>query len=116
MDYQDKAFDFALSTTKQVVSLSTGFLVLSITFLDTIVSDVGEEAQLILQFSWGFFLISIITGVITMMAMTGNLGKVKYGGSLSVYEGSFNKFAIIEMTSFLIGVLLVVVFGVIALQ
>ncbi|MUW14703.1 hypothetical protein GJ633_08525 [Halorubrum sp. CBA1125] len=114
MDNQEKSFDFALSTTRQVVSLSTGFLALTITFLNGSEPPVEGTARLVLIVSWIFFLFSIGFGVATMMALTGTLGKPD-NKDPSIYEGNVKTFAIFEMSSFIISVVLAVVFGIIVL-
>jgi hypothetical protein len=116
MDNREKAFDFALSTTKQVVSLSTGVLALTITFLNDIVSGVGETALFLLTLSWLLFLISVVAGVLTMMSLTGNLSKSEKNDQLSIYEGSIKTFSRVQMTAFLLGISLAVIFGIIGLR
>lgn len=115
MDHNEKSFDFALSTTRQVVSLSTGFLALTITFLNGSEPAVEGTARCILITSWILFLFSIIFGVATMMAMTGNLGKSDSDNNPSIYDSNVIIFAIFEMLSFIISVVLAVAFGILVL-
>lgn len=72
-----KAFDFANDLTKQLITLSTAIIALTITFTKDIIGTVSDEAKLFLMISWGIYLLSIIFGVWTLMALTGSLEPVK---------------------------------------
>lgn len=115
MDNSEKAFDFALTMTKQVVTLSTGILALMITFLSDIVSDVGLITRIILLLSWSLFLVSVGFGVFTMMALTGNLDPKNWEENFSLYGSSIQTYSKIQMTTFFLGMLLAVIFGVLIL-
>jgi hypothetical protein len=68
-----KATDLFQDATKQMITLSTGFIALTITFTkDIIGADHGQTA--ILGIAWVSFILSVMTGVLVLMLMAGNLG------------------------------------------
>jgi hypothetical protein len=70
---QKKAFDFAADTTKQLITIATAIITLTITFSKDIIggADNGPKAWLI--GAWAVFILSIIFGVGTLMTLTGTL-------------------------------------------
>lgn len=72
MDRIEKSFDFANEIGKQIITLSTGILALSATFFEKIAKESGENISL-LYWSWAFFILSIILGIITMGSLTSQL-------------------------------------------
>ena len=70
-----KAFDFASDTTKQLITLSSGIIAITVTFQKDVFRDVPSEAKILLYISWCLYLLSIVFGIGTMMALTGTLEK-----------------------------------------
>lgn len=66
-------FEFAKSSSEQLISLSTGILALSITFTKDIANGIPRKATWILGLSWLFYLVSIICGFDHLSALTGQL-------------------------------------------
>lgn len=74
---QKKAFDFAVDLTKQLITLSTAIITLTVTFSKDIIGGiVNSTNRYLLLFSWIFFIISILLGLLTLMALTGNLDPI----------------------------------------
>jgi hypothetical protein len=71
MDREEKAFDFAQDIVKQIVTLSTAIITLTVTFLKDVLPK-GTDTGL-LELAWFGYLVSIFFGLITLMAMTGRL-------------------------------------------
>lgn len=71
-----KAFDFASETTKQLITLSTGIITITITFSKDILEMGKGSHTMVLITSWILFLLSIILGVWTLLALTGELEQV----------------------------------------
>jgi hypothetical protein len=71
-DYQKKAFDFAADLTKQLITLATSIVTISLLFGD----HFPKHSRLAL-WAWTFYLISAVLGLWTLMALTGNLAPVK---------------------------------------
>lgn len=72
---QKKAFDFASDLTKQLITLSTAILTLMVAFTKDILINfhLSSLQRGILVLSWVLYLISICFGLLTYMAITGNL-------------------------------------------
>jgi hypothetical protein len=74
MDEQrKKAFDFAQETSKQLIPLATAIIGLTVTFGKDFASGVEGCARFLAIGSWVLFLLSILFGLMTLMAMTGSL-------------------------------------------
>lgn len=73
---QKKAFDFAVDLTKQLITLSSAIITLTVTFSKDIIGKVDSSNRYLLLFSWIFFIVSILLGLLTLMALTGNLDPI----------------------------------------
>lgn len=74
VDHQSqKAFDFAQGAVKQLITLATGMIALSITFAKDFVSTVPAAARMMALWSWGAFLLSVLCGLWALLALTGTL-------------------------------------------
>ena len=70
-----KSFDFAADITKQLIALSTAIISLCVAFTDKIFSsDVAQSYSGWLLASLISFVVSIILGILTLMALAGHLG------------------------------------------
>ena len=68
-----KAFDFASDSTKQLITLSTAILALTITFNKDVLQSVSSSSINTLISAWIVYLVSIFFGVLTLLALTGTL-------------------------------------------
>ena len=68
-----KAFDFAQETSKQLITLATVIIGLTVTFGKDFAGSVQGCARFLAIGSWALFLLSILFGLMTLMAMTGSL-------------------------------------------
>lgn len=75
-EHQKKAFDFAVDLTKQLITLSTAIITLTVTFSKDIIGAVDNANRYLLLVSWIFFLVSILLGLLSLMALTGNLDPI----------------------------------------
>jgi hypothetical protein len=73
---QKKAFDFAVDLTKQLITLSTVIITFTVTFSKDIIGNVDDSNRQWLFLSWLFFIFSILFGILTFMALTGNLDPI----------------------------------------
>ena len=113
-----KAFDFAADSTKQLITLSSAILLLTITFSKNILNDVPQGyLRWILAFTWIFYLLSIVFGVGTLLAMTGTLEPKDMSRvhKPSIWQGSIRIRSALQVILFLIATLLIVAFGVASL-
>src|SRR3954454_16807786 len=73
---QAEGLKAALELTKQIITLSTGVIALTITFLEKIVQPTtatGRHVPWSLLAAWIFFGLAIAAAVWTLMAVTGSL-------------------------------------------
>lgn len=73
MDINLSGFNFTVDLTKQLITLSTGILALSITFIKDILKSDRNVVTRKLTTSWIIYLLSITSGIWTMMALTGTV-------------------------------------------
>jgi hypothetical protein len=71
-EYQKKSFDFAADLTKQLITLSTSIVTVSLLF-----GDHFPRQSLLAVWAWTFYLISSVFGLWTLMALTGILAPPK---------------------------------------
>lgn len=72
MDLKEKSFDFAYEIVKQIISISTILLGVSLTFFEKFNF---ADSNWALITSWILFLISILWGLFVMMGITGSMAK-----------------------------------------
>lgn len=107
-----KAFDFAQETVKQLLSLATAVIALTITFSKDIVGGLPDTTRGFLAAAWFFYLLSVVAGVWTLMAMTGTLEPKKQDSvPISIRGYNVTWPAIVQVVSFLVGLIFTVVFG-----
>jgi len=126
---QKKAFDFAADTTKQLIGISTGIIALMVTFSKDIVGDPANSPKTLLAWTWGLFIVSIIFGILTLMALTGTLQPQKKkqqkssesegdkGGleesktPIDINNGNIRFFSLSQIALFVIAIILTAIFG-----
>jgi hypothetical protein len=74
---QKKAFDFAADTTKQLITISTAIITLTVSFSKDILGGAADSTKIFLIWTWAIFIASIIFGLATLMALTGRLLPMK---------------------------------------
>jgi hypothetical protein len=117
-----KVFDFASDVTKQLITLSTGVVALTITFSKDILGGVAEdkvnvffffwkvkETQLLAS-AWLVYLISIVFGIVALMALTGSLERPR-GSTDSVYTPNIVIPSVAQILLFLAATFAVIRFG-----
>ena len=104
---QEKAFDFAQDLVKQIITLSSAIIALSITFLKDFVIEAPSGARNLIAVSWVFFLLAVLSGVWSLMALTGTLGE----DQTNITGSNVRLPAIIQSSSFIIGLILLVIAG-----
>ena len=74
-----KSFDFAADVTKQLIALSTAIISLCVAFTDKIFSSSAAQSHsTTLLIALLGFVLSIILGIFTLMALAGHLGNPKH--------------------------------------
>jgi hypothetical protein len=105
----EKAFDFAQEATKQLITLATGIIALTITFLTDVLETEGSAG--FLQAAWVMFLVSIVFGMLTLLALAGNLERPGEGRGPSIYRGNIVAFSACQVLAFSVAMTLTLVFG-----
>jgi hypothetical protein len=72
---KSKPFDFAQDVTKQVLTLSTGVVTITIAFVNDLAKNAPDLAREVLYVSWGLFGLAIVFGVVTLLNLTGHVGR-----------------------------------------
>ena len=118
---KEKAFDFASETTKQLITLATAIITLTVTFSKDVIGSINQELRIYLAVTWGIFILSIILGILTMMSLTGTLDPMKNDENekdnqekpmdMSINGQNVKNFSKYQILTFLIGLILTVVFG-----
>lgn len=114
-DQINKAFDFAQEIAKQLISLATAVITVTLTFSHDFATHATGWIRELVPCSWGLLLFSIVAGIWTLMALTGNLqqlGPNSQPPSIRTRNVTFP--AIVQILSFLFGMLLVILFGALA--
>jgi len=114
-----EAYKSASDLAKQLITLSTGILALSITFTKDIVKGLPAKPARLLKFSWVVHLLSICCGIWSLMALTGMVFKVSQQGASSVQEdpyGSGTLPAFLQIALFVLGTALIIGYGMVSFR
>ena len=105
-----KAFEFAQEVTKQLITLATGIIALTITFLVDVLQG-HQQGVGWLKTAWILYLLSIPLGIAALMAMSGNLERPGTGKSPSIYTTNIVIASIGQILTFVAGLALTLLFG-----
>jgi hypothetical protein len=111
----EKAFVFASDLAKQLITLATGILTVTITFGDKLVGMVKGPTRWLLGGAWTIYLLSILFGIWMLMALTGTLAPIAKSSDQpaepAITGENVRLPAMLQILSFLVATLFVVVFG-----
>lgn len=130
-EMKEKAFDFAAEVSKQLITLATGIITLTLTFSDDIVGDSSRVNPCLILGSWILFLLSICCGIFSLMALTGILGQSSDNSNETIpqqgadenqsistcqrdkgiYSPNVKMFATIQIVLFIAAIVLSVIYG-----
>lgn len=126
------SFSFAGDVVKQLIALSTAIVTLCVALTDKLFSsEVAQNHSIWLLIALAFFVLSILFGLLTMMAMTGTLGKPEEGNNDeatdeaeeqeeievnkgTIYQGNIRALMFCQLATFFLAIILAVVFVVVA--
>lgn len=112
MDEQAKAaFASASESSKLLITLATGLLGLEITFAKDIVVTLTHPGRVLLGISWALFLLTVVTGLWTQLALTGSLGGDTTPTAKAIFGSNVRIPAITQILFFLAGLGCTVAFG-----
>lgn len=107
-DHVAKAFDLAQDAAKQVLTISAGVIVVTITFFADFGKHAPFPAKVIMALAWALYLLSMLTGISFLYTLAGNL---QGDPSPSIYAENARLLSISQLGSFLLAVLLTVLAG-----
>jgi uncharacterized protein YegP (UPF0339 family) len=104
-------FASANDLAKQLITLATGILALSITFIKDVLKN-NAVVTWPLKTSWFVYLLSVVFGMWTMMAITGSIFAVAPTSNQSVTYGTNIAIpAFLQILAFLVATVFLIVFG-----
>jgi uncharacterized membrane protein len=107
-----KAFDFAQDLTKLLITLATGIITITITFLKEVATRAPASAHKWIEIAWLLYLLSIVGGIMALMGMTATLDE---DGSPSIDGAAVAWPARAQFVLFAAALALTIVFGMKAL-
>ncbi len=111
-----KAFDFSQDAAKQLITLSTGVLALTITFYKDFAPNAGHGSKTLMAIGWGLFLLSVTFGVFGLFMLTGALApKEDKDKPPTVHHKNSDIASGLQQLTFLGGLVLTVIAGILAL-
>jgi hypothetical protein len=106
-EHVSKAFDIAQDSSKQLLTVAAGIVVLTITFFEDFGKHAPFSAKILLAVAWTVYCISILCGIFTLQTLAGNLEN----GKLSIYQFNTKLFSIAQIATFVIALILTVIAG-----
>ena len=106
-----KAFDFAREVVTQLIALSTGTIALTITFLKDFLGSSSRRVRRLAMISWGAFFVSLMSGMWSLLALTGNLEPVGGPPILSIRGSNVVLPAALQVLTFLLGTFLTIIYA-----
>src|SRR2546425_9281548 len=104
-DQRAKAFDFAADVTKQLLTLATAIVAFTITFSGNFSTALSRGGGPYLGAAWVAFLVSIIFGLWTLLALTGTVEpSPKYPAEFSIRGANVRIPAALQILTFLTAV------------
>jgi hypothetical protein len=113
MDSDEKAFDFAQELCKQLITLATSLIALTITFWKDVIAPQQVHSPSLAYWSWYALLASVFCGIWMLMALTGVLAPTNAaaGRKPSIRASSVVIPSALQILAFIAGLLLMVMFG-----
>lgn len=106
------AFEFARAGSEQLITLATIILGLSITFTKDVIRRVDASTPWLFGTAWLAYLLSIVTGVLHIWALTGNLQfPVRAEGAVTI-QGNARALGMLQFVLFVLGTALIIAHGV----
>lgn len=99
-EQRKKAFDYVQEATKQIITLSTGVLALTITFAHEL--ERSESWESVLGWSWALYVSSIVAGVWVLLALSGTLEQTATQVPVSTRGRNVSIPALVQLGAFLL--------------
>lgn len=105
-----KAFDYVQDVTKQVLTLATAVVTITLTFLKDLAQDAPPDARTLLYIGWVLFGLSILAGVATLLNLTGHVEKAEEQAR-GIYASGIRIFSSLQLAFFVLAIGCTVYFG-----
>ena len=98
-----KTLDFAQELIKQLLTLATGIVTVTLTFFDQVLGPAAKAGwpATLLKASWCVLGLSICAGLLALMALTGGLASRT---PLDINSPQQRRFAVVQASSFALGI------------
>ena len=109
-----KAFDFSIDATKQLITVATGITTFTVTFSKDFVGNASDTVKWIAVVAWICYFMSILFGVITLYTLTGQLepgGDPANEKKPSIWAKAVNIPMATQWISFLVGLAVTLIFS-----
>lgn len=113
---RQKAFDFSQDSAKQLITLSTGILALTITFFKDFAAGADGTSKAVMATSWLFYLIAIVAGAVHLFALTAELDPRGESRTPTIYGGTARWSSAVQQIAFIVGLAGTTVAGALALK
>jgi hypothetical protein len=111
----EMSFGFAADGAKQIVTLAVAIITLTATLAKDIFSTVSTEAKYALIASWVFYALSVLAGMATIFALTGELqpkSPPRPAKEPSIRDSSPGTYGGAMIILFLIAIVCTILFGI----
>jgi hypothetical protein len=108
MDATDKSFSFAQDAVKQLITLSTAIVTVTVTVSTNFLKTHISGSTTLLVVAWIAFLMSIICGVFALLSMSGTLAT---SSKPNIYASNIRLFALLQLAAFVAGLGMTIWFG-----
>lgn len=109
-DYKQKSFELANDAIKLVLTLATGVLAFTFTFLKDVIGDNLIVGKIALYIGWILLLLTIFFCLLTLLAIVGTMEDLDTNSAITVYEKNITRFAGSALILFFGGMISMVIF------
>jgi hypothetical protein len=106
-----KPFDYAQDVTKQLLTLSTAIVTITVAFIKDIAKGAPDDARIALYVAWGLFALAIIAGVATLLNLTGRVGHADAADNEGIRAAGVRMFAVAQILFFVAAICATIYFG-----
>ena len=107
-----KPFDYAQDVTKQLLTLSTAVVTITVAFIKDIAKNAPDDARYALYGAWVLFALTIVFGTATLLNLTGRVGRSDATpGPTSIEDSGIRSPAIAQIVCFFLAVVATIYFG-----
>lgn len=107
---QKSASTLVADLTKQLITLASAFLTVTITFSKDLLAIVDKPG--LLQVAWVGFIVSVIAGILAMMALAGRVQALTATAPTLMFNGSLRVFSIIQVITFALALAVISIAGI----